>query len=402
MNEVILFDKNIARTISHFEKQYGGDSALMRDVIMYLIEKRKISLFSEIIFDTTEFCKMFKYCRANLFTNNPDALHIKHLNKSKEYGKYEEEAKTNNVYHIYNSYLDNVLYMLVNEPYRFPSNFSTKYYNIEDKSKQEYDVISLQAVQILRRVDFMTNKSAKGQTKHFYMCEFNGDFYNTLFKFFIQIDYKHTVLLRKPNMDMLYIKLEELKNTLQSQDIYSIEKTFDDICDWCAISTDGSMTQRERKKKINTKFKTFEALTQMGVRIEWKKRDNEKWYYRPVLHFSATSIKSHNVSSEYMLSEFLDLSLRYLKTIKSITLGVFSNLSIDQGYLGLCKYIANGSISAPILQSLWMQARNKIYLTPHPMSGGNANIASSKLATIGERLSEVKDLDTLKKIVING
>lgn len=226
-------DKNIIKHGLDFVKNYGDNSSLALDIVLFSSLKYQKNLFDFEDLDPVEFANTMGYGVNHLYEN------IKY--KSLKDPNVPLCLKSNDPL-IKNSFVNvigDMLYRMSVEPMIF----SEKVY---DKSTGE-DYIEVNAYQLIRK---LRRHNHKRKDKFIYSFIFNETLRLHMNMFFSQLDIESLKRLRKPNAAFLYLKLVELQDLYYSGKTKRITPNFDYLCDQAQIKI-----KRPSDKKVKLGYK---------------------------------------------------------------------------------------------------------------------------------------------------
>ncbi|MDR2406583.1 MAG: hypothetical protein LBE13_00495 [Bacteroidales bacterium] len=289
---LIRIDKNIAHNIDLFIS-IGGisneDKALIKSLIYYFCFSRQTDLFGFGTLDPKQFAAALNYKEGYLRKKHPNPLQLQKLTVEEKKFLYEQE-KRNPAAKIFDSYLENALYILHTTALRFTrtakevvfENGTTKYTNISE-------------AYILLPKLITTTIKGKGSPKIFFIYDVNKNFITNLSLYFLKFSKEALISLRRAGLDDLYLYLKNFRETLQDKLKTSTEinrsLNFNHLCKIARIPLqrkDGSefKNQRDVKQKLIDVFNSINKQTDLKFKVEWiKSTPNTRWKYLPVFFF---------------------------------------------------------------------------------------------------------------------
>jgi hypothetical protein len=303
-HSLIRIDKNIAHNIDLFisiDNISNEDKALIKSLIYYFCFSRQTDLFGFGTLDPKQFAAVLSYKEGYLRKKHLNPLQLQKLTTEEKKLLYEREKK-NPAAKIFDSYLENALYILHTTALRFSrtakevlfENGTTKYTNISE------------AYILLPQLITSTIKG-KGSPKVFFNYDINKNFITNLSLYFLKFSKEALITLRRAGLDDLYLYLKNFKETLQEKLKTSTEidrsLNFNHLCKIARIpfqKKDGSelKNQRDIKQKLIDAFVKINEQTDLKFTVEWvKSTKNTRWKYLPLFFFEdeTASGYGHNV-----------------------------------------------------------------------------------------------------------
>jgi hypothetical protein len=294
---LIRIDKNIAHNIDLFisiDNISNEDKALIKSLIYYFCLSKQTDLFGFGTLDPKQFAAALNYNEGYLRKKHPNPLQLQKMTENEKRFLYEQE-KRNPAAKIFDSYLENALYILHTTALRFSrtakevifENNTTRYTNISK-------------AYILLPELITTTVKGKGSPKIFYTYDINENFITNLSLYFLKFSKEALITLRRAGLDDLYLYLKNFKETLQEKLKTSTEidrsLNFNHLCKIARIPlqrNDGSEFKNPRniKQKLIDAFKSINEQTELKFRVEWiKSTPNTRWKYLPLFFFKDEEI----------------------------------------------------------------------------------------------------------------
>jgi hypothetical protein len=289
---LIRIDKNIAHNIDLFisiDTVSNEDKALVKSLVYYFCFSRQTDLFGFGTLDPKQFATALNYKEGYLRKKHPNPLQLQKLTTEEKNLLYEQE-KRNPSAKIFDSYLENALYILHTTALRFSrtakevvfENDTTRYTNISE------------AYILLPRL-ITTTVKGKGSPKVFFTYDVNKNFITNLSLYFLKFNKESLITLRRAGLDDLYLYLKNFKETLQEKLKVSTDinrsLNFNHLCKIARIpmrKKDGSdfKNPRDLKQKLLDALNMINTQTDLHFKVEWiKSTPNAKWKYLPVFFF---------------------------------------------------------------------------------------------------------------------
>jgi hypothetical protein len=241
--------------------------------------------------DPKQFAIALNYNEGYLRKKHPNPLQLQKLTVEEKNLLYEQE-KRNPAAKIFDSYLENALYILHTTALRFTrtakevvfENGATKYTNISE-------------AYILLPKLITTTIKGKGSPKILFTYDINKNFITNLSLYFLKFSKEALITLRRAGLDDLYLYLKNFKETLHEKLKNSIKTNIDKSLNFnhlCKIARipmqkkNGSdfKNPRDIKQKLIDAFKIINEQTDLKFKVEWiKSTPNTRWKYLPVFFF---------------------------------------------------------------------------------------------------------------------
>lgn len=212
-------DKNIINRGLDFVKNYGKDSSLALDIVLFSSLKYQKNLFDFEDLDPVEFANTMGY-------------HVTHLYEPVKYGSLKDPnaplcLKSNDplIKHSFINVIGDMLYRMSTEPMVFSK-------KVCDKSTGD-DYIEVEAYQLIRK---LRRHNYKRKDKFIYSFIFNETLRLHMNMFFSQLDIESLKNLRRPKAAFLYMKLVELQDLHYSGKTEKIVPNFNYLCDQAQIN----------------------------------------------------------------------------------------------------------------------------------------------------------------------
>jgi hypothetical protein len=231
------------------------------------------------------------YNEGYLRKKHPNPLQLQKMTAKEKDFLYEQERR-NPAVKIFDSCLENALYILHTTVLRFSrtakevifENNTTKYINVS----KTYTLLPELTV---------TTVKGKGSPKIFYTYDINENFITNLSLYFLKFSKEALITLRRAGLDDLYLYLKNFKETLQEKLKTSTEidrsLNFNHLCKIARIplrKQDGSEfnNPRDIKQKLIDAFVKINEQTDLKFRVEWvKSTPDTRWKYLPLFFFES-------------------------------------------------------------------------------------------------------------------
>jgi hypothetical protein len=320
-HSLIRIDKNIAHNIDLFiniDSASNEDKALIKSLIYYFCFSRQTDLFGFGTLDPKQFATALNYKEGYLRKRHPNPVQLQKLTTEEKNLLYEQE-KRNPALKVFDSYLENALYILHTTALRFSriakevifENGRTKYTNISE-------------AYILLPKLITTIVKGKGSPKISFAYDVNRNFITNLSLYFLKFNKEALITLRRSGLDDLYLYLKNFKETLQEKLKAStaIDRSlnFNHLCKIARIpmqKKDGLdfKNPRDIKQKLIGAFSTINEQTDLKFKVEWvKSTPNTRWKYLPLFFFEDEHDKksiTYNVQRRQERMMIFEENLKY-------------------------------------------------------------------------------------------
>ena len=266
-------DKNLAFNITEF-RDFKEDEPLIKALILYMSVYYQKNLFGKCTLDPYHFMEVMSIHRSFLFKKHSNPLQFRLSKEPKEtLIELEKKHGRRSIHRLWDSYLENALFILNKETVPFS-------YVTSNKTEKRIVLQNFTYIKSLEAVFKKTNKTYKV----FYEYEPSVEFAENLRKFFLPLNVNTYITLRAKNLEDCYLKLinriqgEEVKQNYKI--LYGI-KEFSDILniDNSRLSSPDGFS--DIKKKINYKFRkrfTPYVLKEIPeLNLKWIKGDGAKY-----------------------------------------------------------------------------------------------------------------------------
>lgn len=276
-------DKNVAHNIRDF-RAFEEDKQMIKALLTYFAFNLQHDLFGYGVLDPKEFAKIMGYSPNFLRSKHPNPAFLKDMSKKEiiKLYKAQEDYPEHGEYRIFDSVLENALYILRYDRVRYTSTGKTFQINGEHLTK-----ISLDEMQFLTELSIVFKRSQSGQTKLIYTYRLADSFINNISNYYLKSNKDSLKALRKPGLDELYLYLKNLMTTFALQDTCKNFSSFKLLCELAYINIE---KPADRKKKLNNAFKKIAASTELKVILNWHKNGTSKYAYTPEVEFDQEQI----------------------------------------------------------------------------------------------------------------
>lgn len=276
-------DKNVAHNIRDF-RAFDDDKQIVKALITYFAYKLQNDLFGYGTLDPTHFGKTMGFSPSYLRSKHPNPTCLKDLTKKEIDRMYRDQSQypDHKEYRIFDSLLENALYILRYNRIRFTSQGTTFQIKGENLTK-----ISLSEIQFITELSIVFKTTKSGQTKVIYTYRLADSFMNNISNYYLKSDTQSLKALRKPGLDELYLYLKNLMTTFALQDTNKGMSSFKLLCELAYINIE---LAPDRKKKLNQAFRRINEKTELNVTLNWHKGGRSKYAYTPEIEFDTEQV----------------------------------------------------------------------------------------------------------------
>lgn len=298
ITDIVRIDKNIANNSDAFDLDFQSSDELASSLLMYVAWQRKNTLFDFGIIDPANFAQKMGFSPRYLTSKHPHPAHLEGLTPTQIAEKYREqdEHPEDPMYRIFDSRLENALYLLITKNFTFRRSGIV----YRDTGTQAMKKLQVNSIRLLKSFSILFKKSPRGKKKLYYEYELDSEFAQNLSLLYITTDLADFTALRKKSLHKLYLHVRNLRenaivyymkcmkaNYKKSQIKTSYVAEFDLLCRLAGVNCTAA---RDRKRWLNNAFKTLENF--LPISLEWEKSPGSKWAYIPVLHFKELQANS--------------------------------------------------------------------------------------------------------------
>lgn len=287
---IFRLDKNVAHNIRDF-RVFDEDKQIIKALLTYFAFSIQHDLFGYGSLDPADFGKKMGYSPNYLRSKHSKPACLKGMGKKeidKAY-KLQKDFPDYPEYRIFDSILENALYILRYDRIRYTSRGTT--FQINDQALTK---ISLDEVQFLNELSLVFKTTKSGQTKIIYTYKLADSFINNISNYYLKSNKDSLKVLRKPGLDELYLYLKNLMTTFALQETHKGISSFRLLCELAYIKINNPS---DRKKKLNQAFKRISSKTELNVLLNWHNDGSSKYSYTPEIEFDQNQISEIKNSS---------------------------------------------------------------------------------------------------------
>lgn len=304
-NTSLRVDRNVAFNVLQFEKVADRQTAIiLKALILYFSKSFERDLFGYETLDPYKFSKEMDINRATLFKKHPDPVFVKnhHLSRAQLELKENESKRIKEDVRIWDSYLENALYIL----------FSYPIFESYKGSTETSDFVGISNFLILRDLSVHAPKTNSGRNqKIFYKYKLDEYFERNLRKYFLQVDVKVFTDCKNKGVEGFYLQLSNIYESYKKKGLNIYRWKFNDLLEYFAISD--KIEIKHQKHKLTVQLRKVEKLlgdSIPGLKFDWVKGDKQRWAYVPVVRWDQVDLKEVKAYDRKVLD---DVFLKHLK-----------------------------------------------------------------------------------------
>lgn len=323
-NQIFRIDRNISQFPIKIQQAYGDDSELIFSLLCYFAKQYQQSLFDFGVLDPVEFAKEFKYSRGFLRMVHKSPRELKGLKsqQKEELYRLQEENPISGDYKIFDSVLENALYLMYTQAVVFGS---TAQFNVL-KDGDTITQVNLQSIRFLNELKIILRKSPRGKSKVYYQYTLDESFINNLNLLYCSVD-TGLIKLRRSGLTALYLNLSNLKNIFISKGVNNDVVEFNYLCSLANINIKNI---RDRKQRLKQAIQKINDETLLKVKIVFERKKNHNFNYQARIFFEDA------IALDYEKKKQEKTNILYVNFLREITdsyklkYGQFQNFSSEQ------------------------------------------------------------------------
>ena len=243
----LRIDKNIAYNIIEINKVEDTQTQIIiKALLIYFSYSYQSDLFGYGMLDPYDFARRLNIDKDVLFKKhpNPKFLQDQTMSAKQLYDRERNNKKYNSDTRVWDSYLENALYIMVTTP------IFEEYRSTDD----EREYVGLKNHILIREIRLYPLKANQGRTqKLFYKYKLDEYFERNLRKFFLQIDFKGFTQAKKKGVDNIYLAVLNIVNSHKRKGTNKHFFRLNDLLDYFNISKDIEIRYQKRKAKRSIK-----------------------------------------------------------------------------------------------------------------------------------------------------
>lgn len=320
-------DKNIAHNIDYISKYHNDDHTinsdgnLIKNLIYYFCYsyQDKSNLFNFGSFDVYDFAKKFGYAVEYLKRRHPLPEQLKGMSSAEIKEYYDRQDRDIN-FIIYDSIIENALYILHTKPIVFLRGAKTVdfknnevTYSNDSNSYLVIKQLNIKTINKILRENNSENRKLLGNegSKKIYTYTLDQLFIENLSHYYLKGNKESLLQLRKTSLDDLYLYLLNLRSNLAVKGEFqtTIEQTpgFELLCTIAHVKfhkEDGEpYDNKYRKRNLVKSLKEVSKRSELKFEFHWVKIKNQRFAYTPIFIFEAPTkpdlVKRKKVFSRY-------------------------------------------------------------------------------------------------------
>tara|TARA_R110000868_G_scaffold411726_1_gene708119 strand:- start:3650 stop:4822 length:1173 start_codon:yes stop_codon:yes gene_type:complete len=315
-------DKNIAFNILEFDKVGDRQTAIiLKALLVYFSNAYQSDLFGYGTLDPYDFAKKMNIDKDNLFRKHPSPKFISDSNLSVKrlYERERNNEKYNPDTRVWDSYLENALYILFSSP------LIEEYKGVTD----EHNYVGLKNFLILRDISIFSMPENMGRTKKiYYKYKLDDYFERNLRKYFVQIEINIFNACKDKGVEGFYLQLINIYQTYKKKGINVYHWKLQDLLQYFSISNELEIKYQKRKLSIQLdKMEKLVAQQIPGIKFEWIAGDNQRWKYIPTVKWDKIDVEQTKISDFKALDDvfYKHLKRNLLEIYISQEEGLFEN-----------------------------------------------------------------------------
>lgn len=308
LNSNLRIDKNIAYNIIEISKiEDVQTQIIIKSLLIYFSFSYQCDLFGYGQLDPYDFANKMHIDKDLLFRKHPNSKFVRDSQRNglslKELHKIEENNdKYNSDTRIWDSYLENALYILVSTP------IFEQYKGSTDKR----DFIGLRNHILMKEVQLFPVSVNKGRTqKLYYRYKLDDYFERNLRRFFLQIDFESYRAAKKKNIDNFFLTIMNIFNSYKHKGINRYHWNFNDMVSHFNVSP--NLKIKNQKQKLNFHFRNLEKILSKdipGIKFDWIAGEGQRWKYVPIVTWDKIDV-SLQKNQDFKVVE--DVFLKHLR-----------------------------------------------------------------------------------------
>lgn len=282
----LRIDKNIAYNIIEVNKiEDVQTQIIIRGLLIYFSLSYQADLFGYGVLDPHDFAEKMNLNIKNLLRKHPNPKFIEdsNLSEKKLYEREKNNDKYNNETRVWDSYLENALYIM----------FSTPIFEKYKGSTEDQDFIGLKNHLLIKEIQLFPKKNSVGRrTKLYYKYKLDDYFERNLRRFFLQINFATFQIAQSKGVDSLYLTVMNIYNSYKTKGLNIYHFKFNDLLSYFNINED--LEPRRKKEKLNVQLKKLDKIIKPnipGFKFDWIAGDGQRFKYVPVIIWDKIDLK---------------------------------------------------------------------------------------------------------------
>lgn len=275
----IRLDQNFVANILQTKESFEDDANLVKSILYYFSLAYQYNMFSFGSVTVNEIAKGIKVSPANLRRKHPKPKQLRGLSDEEIKEKYALQAE-NPEQRVYDSYLENALYLLRTE---------TMYYNKTGNTFTQVKGKSVKAsigqVNFLKSFDVSISDPSKKNSKITYLYELDDSYLSNLTTLYLNTNLQALIELRKNSLDDLYLYVKNLRENLWASNQQLKGTPAFTLLDKY-INYNHKLARR-RKLYVNNAFAILKEYDELGIEnFYWtKEHATSKFDYQLIIEY---------------------------------------------------------------------------------------------------------------------
>ncbi len=353
---LVRVDKNVAYNITDFSL-INDESGLIKSLIYYFCHSYQNNFFGYGVLDPMHFAKTFNYTTNYLQATVKKPAQFKGKSE-KEISFLIQAEKEDPSQRVFDSRLENALYILSTQPVSFSNEGQIRDFN-EDIGYFYRKISSMLFIEQLE-VRFTRPKSGRGKEKILYNYQLNKEFVKNLSTFYLKANTNSFIKLRKANFDDLYIHLVTARTNLSVKNEHIYRPKFDHL--WSVLGKHRE-EKREQKRELKKALEKIQKETELNFELTWEKSPNSRFAYQPVINFekifSTPKEREDAIKNERRQVFDQNLIHEMLEVLKSVKPSKYYSENRENNFLN---WMRDNKIDIREKSAAYEQAQLKTYL----------------------------------------
>ena len=280
---IFRLDRNLTNNINYLKLAFGDDTYLVISILCYIAWKHNNMLFHVGVFDTVEFAKLCKFERGFLRRRHPAPAQLERLSENDKIKLYKMQEQDPVMYRVFDSLLENALYLLYTRAIAYPSTHIIYALNMSEIQKIKIDKITF-----FKRLQIVFQKSKKGKKKIYYEYELDESCVHNLSQYYLVCNLDVFAQLRKKGLDSLYLYIKNLREYYIYRGKKSDSVNFNSLCEVAKLNRSNV---RMRKQDLIHAFAKLSTLADFEVILTFLPLTETGQLYVPVVTFPALTCR---------------------------------------------------------------------------------------------------------------
>lgn len=285
-NPEIRISKTFAHSVFSFDEQFKSEAGVLKSLVLFFHHEVQNNIFGMSVFDIKRFADMMNYDIKYLNSKAKNPAQHEGMDKQEIEQLYKLEEQDPIKYKVWNSVLENALWILQNKPVRLTYGGA---YNTNDIQVVRTGQYSERYIRNLEMV--MVDTSGKGKKKKIYIYELDREFVTKTMRYYAFIDIRKYPALQRKGIENMYLYLIDFINSMMTQNATKAlpegeSQAIQQDCTLyfsalCNIFNVGGTIEKEKKRRIKEKMAILqEVLSEDDFKItqNWVKGSADSKY----------------------------------------------------------------------------------------------------------------------------